>query len=82
MFSSCLSVNVHIPKVFSKPFFKASVGLTNILLLAVGHTAGDGIAQVPRVAVHLGVQLDSEVCFLSSSSFFSIFFRRVVFILF
>ena len=57
MISSCLPVIVHIPEVFSEPFFQASVGLANVLLLAVSHTAGDSIAQVPRVAVHLGVQL-------------------------
>ena len=62
VFSSCLPVIVHIPQVFSEPFFKASVGLANILLLAVSHTAGDGVAQVPGVAVHLSVQLDSEFC--------------------
>ena len=51
--SCSLPVVFHIAQVFSESFSEASVGLADVLLLAVSHTAGDGIAQVSRVAFHL-----------------------------
>ena len=52
-----LPVVVHIAQVFSESFSEASFGLADVLLLAVGDTAGAGIPQVSRVAVHLRGEL-------------------------
>ena len=62
MSASCFNILVNIVEVFTEPFLQASTGLANILLPAVGHTAGDGIADVPRTAVHGGGQVHFEIC--------------------
>ena len=48
---------VNIPQVFSESLSEAPVGSTNVLLPAIGNSAGDGIEEVLCLTVHLAEHL-------------------------